>query len=138
MDLLDRREHGRAELARKLRQRGAAGEMIDAELERLAEEGLLSDQRFLECFIRSRANAGYGPLRIRDELGQRGLPRSAVERALADSGIDWADNLRQLWRRRFAGLPQDARERAKQGRFLLQRGFALEGVNRLLRGGGDE
>ncbi|WPP47754.1 MULTISPECIES: recombination regulator RecX [unclassified Pseudomonas] len=138
MDLLARREHGRAELARKLRQRGAAGEMIDAELERLAEEGLLSDQRFLECFIRSRANAGYGPLRIRDELGQRGLPRSAVERALADSGIDWADNLRQLWRRRFAGLPQDARERAKQGRFLLQRGFALEGVNRLLRGGGDE
>ncbi len=138
MDLLARREHGRAELARKLRQRGAAGEMIDAELERLAEEGLLSDQRFLECFIRSRANAGYGPLRIRDELGQRGLPRSAVERALADSGIDWADNLRQLWRRRFAGLPQDARERAKQGRFLLQRGFALEGVNRLLRGGSDE
>lgn len=138
MDLLARREHGRAELARKLRQRGAAGEMIDAELERLAEEGLLSDQRFLECFIRSRANAGYGPLRIRDELGQRGLPRSAVERALADSGIDWADNLRQLWRRRFAGLPQDARERAKQGRFLLQRGFALEGVNRLLRGGGDD
>lgn len=138
MDLLARREHGRAELARKLRQRGAAGEMIDAELERLAEEGLLSDQRFLECFIRSRANAGYGPLRIRDELGQRGLPRSAVERALADSGIDWADNLRQLWRRRFAGLPQDTRERAKQGRFLLQRGFALEGVNRLLRGGGDE
>lgn len=138
MDLLARREHGRAELARKLRQRGAAGEMIDAELERLAEEGLLSDQRFLECFIRSRANAGYGPLRIRDELGQRGLPRSAVERALADSGIDWADNLRQLWRRRFAGLPQDARERAKQGRFLLQRGFALEGVNRLLRGGGKE
>ena len=138
MDLLARREHGRAELACKLRQRGAAGEMIDAELERLAEEGLLSDQRFLECFIRSRANAGYGPLRIRDELGQRGLPCSAVERALADSGIDWADNLRQLWRRRFAGLPQDARERAKQGRFLLQRGFALEGVNRLLRGGGDE
>lgn len=138
MDLLARREHSRAELARKLRQRGAAAELIDAALERLSEEGLLSDERFLECFIRSRASAGYGPLRIRDDLNQRGLPRPLVERALADSAIDWTGNLRELWRRRFASLPVDARERAKQGRFLLQRGFAHEAVSRLLRGAGDE
>lgn len=138
MDLLARREHGRAELARKLRQRGAADELIDGELGRLAEEGLLSDQRFLDSYIRSRANAGYGPLRIREELVRRDLPRPLVERALADSGIDWSDNLRDLWRRRFAALPQDARERARQGRFLLQRGFVHEAVSRLLRGAGIE
>lgn len=138
MDLLARREHSRVELTRKLRQRGAAVEMIDTALERLSEEGLLSDERFLECFIRSRANAGIGPLRIRDELNQRGLPRAAVEQALAAGAIDWAGNLRELWRRRFASLPADARERAKQGRFLLQRGFAHEAVNRLLRGADDD
>ena len=135
MDLLARREHSRAELARKLRQRGAEAELIDGALERLSEEGLLSDQRFLESFIRSRASAGYGPLRIRDELSQRGLPRAQVERALADSDVDWAENLRELWRRRFGELPQDARERAKQGRFLLYRGFAQDAVSRLLRSG---
>jgi len=135
MDLLARREHSRAELARKLRQRGAGAELIDTALERLSEEGLLSDERFLESFIRSRANAGYGPLRIREELNQRGLPRATVERALADSPIDWAENLRELWQRRFATPPADARERAKQGRFLLYRGFAHEAVSRLLRGG---
>ncbi|MEK1907640.1 MAG: recombination regulator RecX, partial [Pseudomonas sp.] len=43
MDLLARREHGRVELARKLRQRGAADELIDSALDRLAEEGLLSE-----------------------------------------------------------------------------------------------
>lgn len=138
MDLLARREHGRAELARKLHQRGAEAELIDSTLERLSEEGLLSDERFLESYIRSRANAGYGPLRIRDELNQRGLPRAAVERALADSPIDWAENLRELWQRRFAGLPADARERAKQGRFLAYRGFPHEAVSRLLRGAGGE
>ncbi|MBV2131569.1 recombination regulator RecX [Pseudomonas sp. MAP12] len=138
MDLLARREHSRAELTRKLRQRGAAVELIDSALERLSEEGLLSDERFLESFIRSRAQAGYGPLRIRDELSQRGLPRAIVERALADSPIEWAANLRELWRRRFAALPVDARERAKQGRFLLYRGFAHEAVSRLLRGGDEE
>ena len=138
MDLLARREHSRVELARKLRQRGAAGELIEAALERLSEEGLLSDERFLDSFIRSRSGAGYGPLRIRDELNQRGLPRAAVERALADCGVDWTGNLRELWQRRFASLPQDPRERARQGRFLLQRGFSHEAVSRLLRGASDE
>ena len=39
MDLLARREHGRVELTRKLRQRGACPDMIDAALDRLTEEG---------------------------------------------------------------------------------------------------
>lgn len=134
MDLLARREHGRVELARKLLRRGAAAELVEAALERLAEEGLLSEARYLESFIRSRAAAGYGPLRIREELGQRGIARSEVEQALADSGIDWNDGLRELWQRRFGALPGDQRERARQMRFLLYRGFPGESVSRLLRG----
>ena len=39
MDLLARREHGRVELTRKLRQRGAPDELIEPALDRLAEEG---------------------------------------------------------------------------------------------------
>src|SRR3990167_2544794 len=75
MDLLARREHGRVELTRKLRQRGAPVELIDAALERLVQEGLLSEARYLESFVGYRARAGYGPLRIREELIQRGLSR---------------------------------------------------------------
>lgn len=138
MDLLARREHGRVELARKLRQRGAAAELVDVALEQLCEEGLLSDMRFLESFIRSRANGGYGPRRIRDELSQRGFSRATAEQALSESEIDWQENLHALWLRRFDGSPADPRERAKQARFLLQRGFAGEDVNRLLRMGGVE
>lgn len=136
MDLLARREHGRVELSRKLRQRGAPAELIEEALERLAEEGLLSEARYLESFIRMRANAGYGPLRIREELAQRGLSRSDIDQALRESGYDWSEQLRDLWQRRFAGkLPIDARERARQGRFLSYRGYSLDMVGRLLRGG---
>lgn len=135
MDLLARREHGRIELARKLRQRGAPAELIDPELDRLADEGLLSEARFLESFVRMRANAGYGPLRIREELVQRGLPRGDIERALQDSGFDWDEQLRDAWHRKFAGtLPADLRERARQGRFLSYRGFSPEMIGRLLSG----
>src|SRR5476651_2776220 len=111
MDLLARREHGRDELTRKLRQRGALPEMIDTALDRLTEEGLLSESRYLESFVSYRARSGYGPLRIREELGQRGLQRADIELALRESGIDWQEQLRETWQRKFAGhLPVDARE----------------------------
>jgi regulatory protein len=135
MDLLARREHGRVELTRKLRSRGAADELIEAALDRLAEEGLLSEARYLEAFVGYRARSGYGPLRIREELTQRGLARSDVEQALRDSGIDWREQLQDTWRRKFVGqLPADARERARQGRFLSYRGYPLDLIGQLLRG----
>jgi regulatory protein len=103
MDLLARREHGRVELTRKLRQRGAPSELIEQALDRLTEEGLLSESRYLESFIRYRAHAGFGPLRIREDLSQR-------------------------------GLAQDQKERGRQTRFIVYRGYPLEWVGRLLSG----
>ena len=139
MDLLARREHGRFELTRKLRQRGAPDEMIDTALDRLTEEGLLSESRYLESFVSYRARSGYGPSRIRDELGQRGLQRADIELALRESGINWQAQLEDVWRRKFSGqLPVDARERAKQGRFLAYRGYSMEMIGRLFSGRGME
>lgn len=137
MDLLARREHGRVELTRKLRQRGALPDMIDTALDRLTEEGLLSESRYLESFVSYRARSGYGPLRIREELSLRGLQRTDIELALRESGINWQEQLEDTWRRKFAGhLPIDARERAKQGRFLSYRGYSMEMISRLFSGRG--
>jgi regulatory protein len=140
MDLLARREHGRVELTRKLRQRGAPPELIEPALDRLTEEGLLSESRYLESFISYRARSGYGPLRIREELNQRGLPRPDVEQALRECGFNWQEKLEETWRRKFDGqLPRDVRERAQQGRFLSYRGYSMEMIGRLLSGrGGDD
>lgn len=135
MDLLARREHGRVELTRKLRQRGACPEMIDVALDRLTEDNLLSESRYLESYISYRARSGYGPLRIREELSQRGLARSDIEQALRECGFNWQEQLEDTWRRKFSGqLPEDARERARQGRFLSYRGYPLDMVGRLLSG----
>ncbi|WP_263141371.1 recombination regulator RecX [Pseudomonas alcaligenes] len=139
MDLLARREHGRVELARKLRKRGAPAEFIEAALDRLAEEGLLSEARYLESFVGSRARNGYGPMRIREELSQRGLAREAVEQALREVKVDWSAQLRELWERRFGGrLPTDPKARAQQGRFLAYRGYPMDMIGRLLRGVTDD
>ena len=82
-----------------------------------------------------RSNAGYGPARIREELGQRGLDRGDVEQALRESGVDWAARLQDVWQRKFAGQrPVDPRSRAQQTRFLAYRGFSMEMIGRLLSG----
>ena len=60
--------------------------------------------------------------------------REAIAKAIADADIDWAAQLREVWRRRFAEqLPVDAKTRAQQGRFLTYRGYPVELVGRLLR-----
>ncbi|MDH4585021.1 recombination regulator RecX [Pseudomonas sp. BN415] len=138
MDLLAQREHGRVELTRKLRQRGAPPELIDSALDRLTEEGLLSESRYLESFIASRARGGYGPQRIREELAHRGLPRGDIDQALREADIDWSEQLHDVWCRKFNRLPVDARERAQQGRFLAYRGYSMEMISRLLRGNSDD
>lgn len=139
MDLLARREHGRVELTRKLRKRGAPDELIEQALDRLAQEGLLSEARYLESFVSYRARAGYGPLRVREELVQRGLSRSDIDQALRECEIDWREHMMQTWQRKFASqLPRDARERAQQGRFLSYRGYPLDMIGRLLRGLDDD
>ena len=83
----------------------------------------------------AQALSGYGPLRIREELSQRGLQRTDIEVALRESGINWQAQLQDTWQRKFSGhLPIDAKERAKQGRFLAYRGFSMEMINRLFSG----
>jgi len=71
MDLLARREHTRLELERKLADREFDSTVIGDVLDRLQEDGLLDEDRFIESFVRTRVGKGHGPARIQAELGQR-------------------------------------------------------------------
>ena len=125
MDLLARREHSYAELQRKLRQRGASGDMAEVELDRLVEDGLLSDERFCEAYIYALSQRGYGPARLREELRQRGVPESLVERSLAEADQDWQALADQVFAKRFPeGVAREPAERGKQLRFMQYRGFS--------------
>ena len=79
------------------------------------------------------------PARIREELNQRGLQRAEVEQAIRECGFNWQEKMHETWQRKFAGqLPADARERAKQGRFLSYRGYPMDMIGRLLSGRGED
>lgn len=130
--LLARRDHSRAELLRKLTTRGFDATEVEPLLDRLAAQRLQSDARFAESYARMRSGRGYGPQRIRAELRERGVAAELIERELAAlTGAD-IPHIDAVWRRKFAGcLPQDYRERARQMRFLQQRGFSLADIHAL-------
>jgi len=136
--LLAGRDFGRAELVRRLAKRGYAAAVVNTVVDGLVAERLLSETRFVEQFIRQHAGRGHGPVRIRAELRERGVPEPEIEAGLEAAGEDWARIARDTRRRRFGlSSPADDRERARQVRFLQYRGFSADHIRAALGPGDD-
>lgn len=134
--LLARREYTRVELARKLVAHGTPEE-IDSVIASLESCHLQSDARCVESYVRAHV-ARLGLNRLRQSMMRRGLDGELIEvqlAALAASGDlpDELERARSVWVRKFSAAPADAREWARQARFLQGRGFSGDIVRRLLR-----
>jgi regulatory protein len=138
--LLARREYSRAELVERLVRRGHEPGDINDCLAALVEEGLQSDARFAESFLRSRVMRGQGPLKIRSELERRGLDRERIRIAFSEleNEVDWFALAREAVAKRFAGQGDSPRECARRERFLASRGFDFEQVRHALEHAWDE
>jgi len=140
LGLLVRREHSRRELTRKLVARGVATEDAQAAVTRMREAGWQDDVRFAVSLARSRAGSGYGPLRIRAELGTHAIGAEAIAQAfaaLAEAGEDdWNARARELVRRRFGQVAGNAAQARKAADFLLRRGFDGDSIRATVRGAG--
>ncbi len=124
MNLLSRREHSRQELYDKLARRGYESQVISAVLDTLETENLLQDRRFAEVYVDSRAARGFGPVRIRLELQQRGVAAEVIDTYCDGADPVWCDHAVKVWRKRFSQTPADSYSAwAKQARYLQQRGF---------------
>ena len=133
-DFLARREHSRQELKRKLSRSCADGILIDELLDKLSEEGLQSDERFAESFVHHRLNKGQGPMKIRQELVQRGIEQRLISTYLESDLVDWLSLAEEVRVKKFGkDAPSDYQKKAKQSRFLYSRGFNSETINQLLK-----
>lgn len=131
---LSAREHSRAELARKLARYAQEGEDVEALLDELAAANFLSEERFSESLVRRRAGR-FGNVRILSELQSHGIDGEAVESLRRSLAEDESERAIAVWRRKFSHPPADAAERAKQMRFLQQRGFSSRAIQAALRAG---
>ena len=136
VDLLSRREHSRVQLARKLKQHLGPDETdddIDRVLDRLQEQGLLSDARFAISLVRQRAPR-YGDLRLARDLRERGVGAADASSAMTQVAGTEAQRALAAWSRRFDALPTSADERGRQGRYLQTRGFSMDVITQVLAG----
>ena len=132
LGILARREYSRPELARKLAQYTDNPDEIPELLDEFERRGWLSESRVVEQVLASRRRR-FGAHRIVHELREKGVSAAAIagaQKQLKDSEMEAA---REVWRKRFGVFPADARDKARQMRFLLGRGFNPEVVRRLLR-----
>jgi regulatory protein len=134
---LSAREHSRLELGRKLARYAEEGDDVEALLDFLEKNNWLSQERFAESLIHRKA-ARYGNSRVVAELQSHGLKGEALAELKANLAESETARAREVWRRKFGTVAQDVAERAKQMRFLLQRGFSSRAVRAAMQGGADE
>ncbi|MFA6310468.1 MAG: recombination regulator RecX [Sterolibacterium sp.] len=139
--LLARRDHSRAELSKKLAPLGSSEE-INAVLDQLEQTGLLSDARAAAAYVRSHA-ARFGAAKLNHSLRAKGISAELIAASLDQQGLEGElQRARELWRRKFgareAPAVRDAREWARQARFLQSRGFSTEIIRKLLSAPEDE
>ncbi len=129
--LLARREHSRAELARKLAPHAGEGDALDTLLTELVGRKLLSDERYAEARSRQLARK-FGAARIAHELRASGVDDATAGGALVAARESEAERAREVWRRKFRVPAATREERAKQMRFLQSRGFSFDAIRAAL------
>ena len=129
--LLARREHSRAELARKLVVHAPSAEALQQLLDALAARRQLSDERFAEERARQLARK-YGAARIRLDLISKGVAAQTAARLSQASADGDFERARAILARKYRQRATTAAERARRMRFLQGRGFGQGIIRRLL------
>lgn len=162
MRLLGQRDHGEAELRRKLltppqpfsrpssykvRQNQEARkpatpkepeeicpEQVEQVIAYCYEHGWLDDAKFAARYISGRSNRGLGAQRIRSELTQKGVDKEVIAEALENAEVDWCTKAYELATHKFGQpLPTEWKEKSKVLRYLLYRGFFQEEIQSIYR-----
>lgn len=130
---LSQREHSRFELRRKLLRYAQEDEDVDALLDFLEKNNWLSQQRFAESLINRKAGR-YGNSRVMAELQSHGVQGEALDELKAELVDSETARACAVWQRKFGSVAEDAAQRVKQMRFLLQRGFSQRAARVAMQG----
>lgn len=125
---LVRREHSRAELARKLAPHAASEAALQEVLDALLAKKQLSDERFAAERARVLSRK-YGSAKIRQDLKARGVADDIVERLPIEGELERAS---AILRRKYRSPATSREERARRARFLQSRGFSYDVIRRAL------
>ena len=129
MDFLSRREHSSKEIYQKMSRRVESIEMLMEVIDGLEQDGLLSNERFAESYFQSRKRRGFGPLRIKNELIQRGVQENLFYSLNATT--DWSYYALEALKKKMNGKkPEETKDVLKLKSFLNYRGFEFQDIDK--------
>lgn len=136
---LAKREYSRRELAQKLSVGRDAREPAElaAVLDQLEQQGYLSEARMAEQVARTRRSR-FGSQRIVHELKSKGVADGLIHTVLPSLKETELETALQVWRKKFDHPPATREERAKQIRFMMNRGFSMETITQVLTQASEE
>lgn len=132
---LARREYSRLELYQRLISKGYKTDVVNHLLDYLAEKNYQSDERYTDMYIRSRANVGDGPFKIKLSLRSKGIKDSLSDGVFEQLAIDWFERARLVKIKRFGDERAiDITEYSKQIRYLKNKGFYQDHIDSVIDG----
>ena len=140
--LLSRREYSRKELANKLVQLVRQNEEeppkdlqihIEEVLNDFEARGWLSDERFANALVRRRSER-FGFRRVADELQRAGVETGLIAQLTGELKETEFERAKALWARKFGQISSEQKERARQYRFLVSKGFSPDLVAKVIGG----
>jgi regulatory protein len=121
---LARREHSRAELARKLAPHAASPDCVESLLNELQAKKQLSDERYAEARAHWLSRK-YGTARIRQDLKAHGVADAVADRHASSGELEKA---RAILARKYRSPASNREEAAKRARFLQSRGCSYDTI----------
>ena len=107
--------------------------IIQSVIDDLATEGLQSDERFTEVYVRSYIQKGQGPTKIRMNLKRLGIESHLIDEYLYSEDIDWYENIKTVFSRKFSHSElMDSKQKSRVYRFLQSRGFTQDQISSLI------
>lgn len=133
--LLSKREYAVAELANKLTNKYHDAEaIIQSVLTALQKENLLSETRFVQAYITSKQNRGYGPVAIKMMLKETGAAEDIVDEYICLHDSMWQEMAKAYREKKFGHKAlRDIKEKARQIRHLRYKGFTQSQINYALQ-----
>lgn len=129
--LLDKRDYSRAELIRKLTEKGVDESDAAEAVDYLVSLGFVDDARYAPLLVRRCAAKGYGRARAKQELQKRGIDRALWD-AVLEELPEQEETIDRILRSRLRSAEPDRAELKRASDALLRRGFGWDEIKRAL------
>ncbi len=130
--LVSARMYSCKEVHQRLIQKGISSEISETVIGDFVKAGILNDEEYAKLYIHDALCVNLkGMFRIKQELSQKGIASSIIEKAAKETDIDPESMLEEYVRLRFGDKEFfDRNELEKAKAHLVRRGFGIYEINK--------